>query len=167
MTAVYSKEQAKKSSFYIRTTANLSGGNPALDRTESQEAERYHRTDPATLRINLKASGDLERSKRTEICAGDPIEFALASEQEFARMLDAEDISWHYKPRTFAVEWDDDGNFVDCFTPDFYLSASETYIALIATDSSESKLKIRSVNLLRRQHPKIRIEILYSPYRSH
>lgn len=91
-----------------------------------------------------------------------PIEFAHACEEEFARMLDARDISWQYKPRTFAVEWDEEGNFVDCFTPDFFLPANETYIVLISPDRSASSAKTRKVKLLRRQHPEIRIELFHS-----
>jgi hypothetical protein len=102
-----------------------------------------------------------------EVCAAQPIEFAHPSEEEFARLLDARNIQWKYKPRTFAVEWDEDGNFVDCFTPDFHLVANETYIALIAPDRSESNAKTRNVRLLRQQHPEIRVEVFTSPYRRH
>jgi hypothetical protein len=42
-----------------------------------------------------------------ELFASHPIEFACASEQEFAH-FDARDIAWQYKPRTFAVEWDEE-----------------------------------------------------------
>ena len=44
-------------------------------------------------------------------------EFADDFEHEFARRLDERGIAWQYKPRTFAVEWDEDGNFIDSFTP--------------------------------------------------
>jgi len=96
-----------------------------------------------------------------------PIEFAHPWEEEFANLLDARNVQWRYKPRTFAVEWDEDGNFVDCFTPDFYLVANETYIALITAGRGESNAKIRNVRLLRRQHPEIRLEVITSPYRLH
>ena len=101
-----------------------------------------------------------------EVRTARPIEFAQACEEEFARMLDAREISWQYKPRTFAVEWDEEGNFVDCFTPDFFLPANEMYIVLIAPDRSASTAKTRKVKLLRRQHPEIRIE-LYPSVQSH
>ena len=101
-----------------------------------------------------------------EVSVAKPIEFFHASEREFARMLDARDISWRYKPRTFTVEWDEGGNFVDCFTPDFFLPANETYIVLIAPDRSTSGAKARKVKMLRHQHPEIRIEIFH-PSHSH
>jgi hypothetical protein len=89
-----------------------------------------------------------------------PIEFSDTCEAEFAGMLNAHDIPWQYKPRTFAVEWDDEGNFVDCFTPDFFLPANETFVVLIAPDRGAFDWKTRKVKLLRRQHPEIRIEVI-------
>ena len=165
MTATYSQELPDKPGpFHLHATANVTAYGAEFDSWESREGEQHHREEPEALRITLEAPAALDTPEsaeiKKEVCAGQPIEFAYASEQEFARMLDARDISWQYKPRTFAVEWDDDGNFVDCFTPDFYLSANETYIALIVRDCSEANLKVRSVKLLRRQYPEIRIEIL-------
>ena len=164
MPSIYLKERANKSAlFQTHLPASTAAYDANFDASESLETEafRLHRDRPIASDPNGWAGID------NELFALDQVEFLYASEREFARLLDAQDISWHYKSRTFAVEWDDEGNFVDCFTPDFYLSASETYIALIAADCHESNQKIRSVNLLRRQHPEIRIEVLHSPYRRH
>ena len=95
-----------------------------------------------------------------------PVEFAGCQEEEFARMLDETQISWRYKPRTFAVEWDEQGNFVDCFTPDFYLPALDLYVEVAGTDYCTSVEKARKVRLLRRQHPEIRIELCQGSARS-
>jgi hypothetical protein len=88
------------------------------------------------------------------------VEFAFKWEEEFARVLEAQEISWQYKPRTFAVEWDDEGNFVDSFTPDFYLPALNTYIELVPPDARTSSSKARKVRLLRQQQLGVRIELL-------
>ena len=90
----------------------------------------------------------------------DSIEFTDSSESEFARSLDARNIRWRYKPRTFAVEWDDEGNFVDCFTPSFYLPERRMFIALATSDGRTSNNTGRMVKLLRMQHPKVRIELV-------
>jgi hypothetical protein len=95
-----------------------------------------------------------------ERCEGKAVDFAYCWEEEFARMLDERQISWLYKSRTFAVEWDEAGNFVDCFTPDFYLPAFDLYVEVAATDYRASGAKARKVRLLRQQHPEIRIELL-------
>jgi len=161
---MYSKERANKSAlFQTHLPKGLAAYDASFDASESQEIEAIR------VLCETPIAGDPTRwaGIDNELCAADQVEFLYACEREFARQLDAQNISWHYKPRTFAVEWDDEGNFVDCFTPDFYLPASETYFALIAADCYESNQKIRSVNLLRRQHPEIRIEVLHGPYRRH
>jgi hypothetical protein len=86
--------------------------------------------------------------------------FIYLWEEEFARRLDEYDVWWQYKPRTFAVEWDEGGNFVDSFTPDFYLPDLALYIELAPTDDRNSGAKARKVRLLRQQHPNIRVELL-------
>jgi len=89
-----------------------------------------------------------------------PIEFADRFEEEYARLLDEHQILWQYKHRTFAVEWDEEGNFVDSFTPDFYLPAFDKYVELVPADYRASGAKARSVRLLRQVHPEIKIELL-------
>jgi hypothetical protein len=88
-----------------------------------------------------------------------PVDFVCAWEEEFARAMDDHEVPWLYKPRTFAVEWDDEGNFVDSFTPDFYLPALDLYVQLVVADR-EAAAKARKVRLLRQQQPQIRIELL-------
>ncbi|HJQ69910.1 MAG TPA: hypothetical protein VKA70_13110 [Blastocatellia bacterium] len=58
-------------------------------------------------------------------------EFGNDLEAEFARMLDSYCIAWRYKPRTFAVEWDDEGIFVSSYTPAFYLLELDQYVELL------------------------------------
>jgi hypothetical protein len=94
-----------------------------------------------------------------DACATGPVDFAYWWEQEFARVLDEHEVSWQYKPRTFAVEWDEEGNFVDSFTPDFFLPAHDAFVELIAPECGGSSAKVRKVRLLRQQHPEIVIEL--------
>src|SRR5215471_18612229 len=67
-----------------------------------------------------------------------PPDFAYSWEEAFAETLNQHGISWQYKPRTFAVEWDNEGNFVDSFTPDFYLPLIDLYVELIGPNRSEA-----------------------------
>jgi len=89
-----------------------------------------------------------------------PVEFAYAFEGAFARTLDQHGITWQYKPRTFAVEWDNEGNFVDSLTPDFYLPLIDLYVELIGPDRSEAAVKAKKVRLLRQQKPGLQIEMV-------
>lgn len=91
------------------------------------------------------------------------IEFDYDFEQEFAVKLDQHNIRWQYKPRTFAVEWDEDGNFIDSFTPSFFLPTHDLYIELVARDCRLSKERVRKVRLLRHQRPEVRVEVLPLP----
>jgi hypothetical protein len=79
-------------------------------------------------------------------------------EVEFARMLDYHCIAWRYKPRTFAVEWDDEGNFVNSYTPAFYLFERDQYVELYTP--GQAARKVREVRLLRQNYPEIEVMLL-------
>jgi len=176
MTATYSEEGPDKAAplhlTWIRNSAVYRG---ARDSAEGEPRDTEYFEAPL-MAVEMRAELLPPRESRAAFDTIDwaeieegvrtprPIEFAHACEEEFARMLDAREISWQYKPRTFAVEWDEEGNFVDCFTPDFFLPANETYIVLISPDRGASNAKTRKVKLLRRQHPEIRIELFHSAH---
>jgi len=95
-----------------------------------------------------------------------PVSFAHKSEEEFARILDFYHITWEYEPRTFAIEWDGDGNVVSSFTPDFYLPDHDLYIELTTLKQALVTRKNRKIRLLRKLHPEVNIKVLYaSDYR--
>jgi len=84
-------------------------------------------------------AGNILRTKRNvtknnkldmEYKNAENIIFAHESEKEFARILDFYRIKWEYEPRTFTLEWDEEGNAVKSFTPDFYLPELDLYIEL-------------------------------------
>jgi hypothetical protein len=92
--------------------------------------------------------------------------FAHESEEEFARILDFYNITWQYEPRTFAVEWDEDGNVASSFTPDFYLPDHNLYIELTTAKQPLVTKKNRKVRRLRELYPEVNIKVLYaSDYR--
>lgn len=179
MTAIYSEEQPDKAApFHSGAPGNTAKRDARESADSEQRSSEYLETPWTALeatrellpgRKSFAALDTLDSSEIVEdaVCTARRIEFAHACEEEFARMLDARKISWQYKPRTFAVEWDQEGNFVDCFTPDFYLPANRMYIALIAPGRSASNAKTRHVKLLRRQHPEVRIELFHSTHGHH
>jgi hypothetical protein len=94
------------------------------------------------------------------------ISFAHDSEAEFARILDFYSIIWQYEPRTFAVEWDDEGNVAGSFTPDFYLPDQDLFIELTTARQPLVTKKNRKVRRLRELYPEVNIKVLYgSDYR--
>ena len=75
--------------------------------------------------------------------------FAHPAEAEFAYLLDYYGIEWQYEPRTFPLEWDDDGNVTLAFSPDFYLPAEDTYVELTTLLPGLSTHKNRKMRLMK------------------
>jgi hypothetical protein len=121
---------------------------------EAQARRESWQTNCPDLQI-AGASSVADRYRLSE-----SIEFFEDFEFDFARRLDRYGIAWHYKPRTFAVEWDEDGNFIDSFTPGFFLPASALYLELVTAVNRSFVEKERKARLLREQYPGTRIEVV-------
>jgi hypothetical protein len=120
---------------------------------------------PAALLPELKrAVTALEQNIADEAAPQEPSDrrFAHASEEEFSRILDFYHIAWQYEPRTFAIEWDADGNVTRSFTPDFYLPEHDLYIELTTLKQALVTKKNRKVRLLRELYPDVNIKVLYA-----
>ena len=88
-------------------------------------------------------------------------QFAHPSEMVFARLLDFYGIKWLYEPRTFPLQYDDKGNIVEAFSPDFYLPDSDLYVELTTMKQSLVTKKNRKVKRLRELYPDVKIRLLY------
>ena len=88
------------------------------------------------------------------------VRFAHPSEQEFARVLDFYQIPWEYEPRTFDLEWDEEGNVIEAFTPDFYLTEQDLYIELTTMEQQLITKKHHKLRRLRKLYPHINIKLL-------
>lgn len=88
-------------------------------------------------------------------------QFAHPSEMVFARLLDFYGIKWQYEPRTFPLQYDDKGNIVEAFSPDFYLPDSDLFVELTTMKQSLVTKKNRKVKRLRELYPQIKIRLLY------
>lgn len=86
--------------------------------------------------------------------------FSHPSEVEFARILDFYQITWEYEPRTFELKWDEDGNVVEAFSPDFYLPEQDLYIELTTMEQRLITKKHRKLRRLRELYPEINIKLL-------
>jgi hypothetical protein len=83
------------------------------------------------------------------------------SEAEFARILDFYGIRWEYEPRTFALEWDENGQVAEAFTPDFYLPDLDLFIELTTLRQALVTKKNRKIRRLKELYPGVKIKILY------
>ncbi|MCI0370415.1 MAG: hypothetical protein L0214_03325 [candidate division NC10 bacterium] len=93
--------------------------------------------------------------------------FAHASEEELARILDFYRIEWQYEPKTFPLEWGEDGRVVESFTPDFYLPQFDLFIELTTLKQDLVTKKNRKIRRLRELYPEVNLKIFYGrDYRS-
>jgi hypothetical protein len=91
----------------------------------------------------------------------DTVTFAHRSERQFAQLLDFYQIEWQYEPKSFDLEWDQHGNVIKQFTPDFYLPAYDLYIEITTLNQKLVTKKNRKVRRLRELYPDINCKIFY------
>jgi hypothetical protein len=91
----------------------------------------------------------------------DEIAFAHASERVAAEILDYYRIRWLYEPKTFALEWDGEGNVITSFTPDFYLIDFDLYIELTTMSQKLVTKKNRKARRLKELYPEVNVKIFY------
>lgn len=87
-------------------------------------------------------------------------QFAHPAEEEFAKILDFYNIDWEYERRTFALEWDEEGNITMAFTPDFYLPDQDLYIELTTLRPSLATKKNYKQRRMAELYPEINLILL-------
>jgi hypothetical protein len=93
--------------------------------------------------------------------SAEKIKFAHDSEKEFGRILDYYRIRWEYEPKTFPLEWDQEGNVTVSFTPDFYLTDYDLFIELTTMNQKLVTKKNRKIKKLKELYPDINIKLFY------
>jgi hypothetical protein len=87
------------------------------------------------------------------------ITFSHPSEKEFACILDFYGIEWRYEPTTFPLEWDEEGNVLAAFSPDFYLVQQDLYVELTTLRQKLMRFKHRKIRRLRELYPEVKIRL--------
>jgi hypothetical protein len=85
--------------------------------------------------------------------------FSHPSEETIAKILDFYGIEWQYEPHTFPLEWDQDGNILEAFSPDFYLPQQELYIELTTLRPELTTKKNRKLRRMKELYPHINIKL--------
>jgi hypothetical protein len=85
--------------------------------------------------------------------------FAHRTEETFARLLDYYGIQWEYEPHSFPLAWDDRGQIIEAFTPDFFLPQQNLYIELTTLKPRLTTKKNRKLRQLRKHYPEINIKL--------
>ncbi len=91
---------------------------------------------------------------------GMPPQFVDPTEELFARILDYYGLEWEYEPRTFPLEWDEQGCITEAFTPDFYLPGQDLYIELTTLRPRLSTFKNRRIRRMQELYPQIQVKLL-------
>ncbi len=124
-----------------------------------------HAVGQRSLTVHLQSKDVPEKTSEAEGVAGSRVEkthtFANTSEEAFAKILDFYRIRWEYEPRTFQLEWDEEGLVKEAFSPDFYLVDSDTYIELTTLRQSLVTKKNRKLRRLKELYPEVNVRIFY------
>lgn len=86
-------------------------------------------------------------------------QFSHPAEEAFATILDFYGIQWDYEPRTFPLEWDDQGSVTLAFSPDFFLPEQDLYIELTTLRPKLSTKKNRKMRLMKELYPDIHVKL--------
>ena len=110
----------------------------------------------ARLKISSETQADASMDHQTEA----PV-FKNETEAEFARILDMYGIEWMYEPRTFPIEWDEEGNIKMAFSPDFYLPKFNLYLELTTMEQKYVTKKNRKARKVMELYPGTNVRIVY------
>lgn len=86
--------------------------------------------------------------------------FAHESEAEFARILEFYRVEWEYEPKTFPLRWGENGQPVECISPDFFLPVYGIYIELTTIKPRLMAKKRRKIRLFKELYPHLQIRLI-------
>jgi hypothetical protein len=89
------------------------------------------------------------------------VRFAHNAEEQLAKLLDFYGVAWDYEPRTFELEWDEDGRPTLAFTPDFYLPQHDLYIEVTTLRQELVTRKNRKLRLMGKRYPDVQVRMMY------
>jgi hypothetical protein len=70
-------------------------------------------------------------------------------------------VPWDYEPKSFPVEFSEDGEPVKWFTPDFYLPDDDLYIEITTMNQKLVTKKNKKVRRLKAIHPDVKCKVFY------
>jgi len=85
--------------------------------------------------------------------------FSHPAEEAFATILDYYGVDWEYEPRAFPLAWDEGGNVIEAFRPDFYLPQQDLYIELTTLRPRLSTKKNRKLRRMKELYPEVNIKL--------
>lgn len=132
----------------------------STDRASLNGAVRLIRDLYEDLRAKL-AILQSEADSAAQVTMAEVPELKNASELDFAHMLDMYHIDWRYEPKTFPIEWDEQGRVTLAFSPDFYLPKFNLYLELTTMNQKYVTMKNKKAKKLRELYPGVNVRIVY------
>jgi hypothetical protein len=86
--------------------------------------------------------------------------FAHPAEEVFAKILDFYGLEWQYEPRTFPLEWNEQGQVTEAFAPDFYLPGQDLYIELTTLRTKLVTFKNRRIRRMQELYPEVHVRLI-------
>jgi hypothetical protein len=87
-------------------------------------------------------------------------DFAHPAEKTFSTILDYYGIEWEYEPRTFPLDWDEEHNITEAFSPYFYLPLQDLYIELTTLRPKLVNHKNRKIRRMKELYPEIQVRLV-------
>ncbi len=87
--------------------------------------------------------------------------FAHPSEGLFANLLTLYGLAWSYEPVEFPLEWNETGQPIRGFRPDFYVPSLRLFIELTVLEQRLVTKKNRKVRRFRTLYPEIELLVVY------
>ena len=78
------------------------------------------------------------------------------------RILDFYDVRWEYEPRTFPILWNQAGDVVESFAPDFYLPDLDLFLEMTTLRQRLVRKKNRKIRRLRELYPDLNVKLFYA-----
>ncbi len=82
------------------------------------------------------------------------------TEIEFANLLNRYQVEWRYEPKEYPVEWDENGQVITAFRPDFYLTKFNLYLELTTMEQKYVARKNKKARLAKELYG-INVKIVY------
>lgn len=108
----------------------------------------------------IKISDETAKDESIDHQTETPV-FKNETEEEFAKILDMYGIEWMYEPKTFPIEWDEDGNIKMAFSPDFFLPKFNLYLELTTMDQKYVTKKNKKARMVMDLYPGTNVRIVY------
>ena len=108
----------------------------------------------------IKITDETARDDSIDHQTATPV-FKNETEEEFAKILDMYGIEWMYEPKTFPIEWDEDGNIKMAFSPDFFLPKFNLYLELTTMDQKYVTKKNKKARMVMDLYPGTNVRIVY------